>query len=158
MSHSTEPIGNLALTRWSKTFSPSIYFWGRWRPSGGIRGYGQRILNFLTLSKCPQVGPVRSGSFRCRWAANGPSFTRLPNGGFQVRVAASATAGMAWEANTPALMDRDFCSFISVAPHLMRGLAFLRIVRCREEPQKVSQAPCQARGDERLLGLAARST
>ena len=60
--------------------------------------------------------------------------------------------------HTPALMDRDFCSFLCVAPHLMRGLAFLRSVRRREEPQKVSQAPCQARGDERLLGLAVRAT
>ena len=80
------------------------------------------------------------------------------NGGFQVSVATGAAAGMAWEADTPALMDRDFCSFLCVAPHLMRGLAFLRSVRRWEEPQKVSQAPCQARGDERLLGLAVRAT
>ena len=73
--------------------------------------------------ECPQCCRVRSGSFRCRWAANGPSFTRLPKGGFQVRVATGATAGIAWGADTPALMDRDFCSFFSVAPHLMRGLA-----------------------------------
>ena len=35
-------------------------------------------------------------------------------------------AGMAWEADSVALMDRNFCPFLSVAPHLMRGLAFLR--------------------------------
>ena len=61
-------------------------------------------------------------------------------------------------AETPVSMDGDFCSFISVAPHLMRCLAFLRSARRREEAQKVSQAPHQVRGDERLLGLAVRST
>ena len=54
-------------------------------------------------------------------------------------------------------MDGDFCAFISVSPHLMRGLAFLRSARRREEPRKVNQAPCQARGDERLLSLTARA-
>ena len=63
-----------------------------------------------------------------------------------------------WVADTPALLDREVCSFLSVAPHLMRGLAFLRNVRRREESQKVSQAPCQARGDERLLALSVPAT
>ena len=34
--------------------------------------------------------------------------------------------GMRWGADTQALTDRNFRSSISVAPHLMRGLAFLR--------------------------------
>ena len=63
-----------------------------------------------------------------------------------------------WVADTPALMDRDLCSFISVAPHLMRGLAFLRSALRRDEPRKVSQTPWQARGDERLLRLKMRAT
>ena len=63
-----------------------------------------------------------------------------------------------WEADTPALVDREVCSFLSVAPHLMRGLASLPSVRRWEKPQKVSRAPCQARGDERLLALSVPAT
>ena len=58
-------------------------------------------------------------------------------------------------ADTEPLMDRYSRSFISVAPHSMRGLAFVRSAARREVPHKLSQTPCQARGDERGLGLVA---
>ena len=48
--------------------------------------------------------------------------------------------GSSWVADTPALVDREVCSFLSVAPHLMRGLASLLSVRRWEKPQKVSRA------------------